>query len=567
MILHPTNQGMIPLRGLVLVLVLINLLAPSSTVRADIGPQPVLPGGSSIKPGEETPIQMVAEIVVMNVRTATEADNNLLKLNPHIYGFSQPSWYTVIADVEADFTMQNPTSESVRMTVWFPLASALENAGWSSGRPGEIAPRIETFQVSVGGNPLDYTVSKLPNPSGADKPPLPWASFPVTFPAQEETIIHVSYMLPLQPAHTGNEVALYYVFQTGAGWAGSIGQAELIVNLPYPASTETLAGKRKTYSRVISHPILEPLPSGAVLEGNQARWTWKDFEPGPENDFEIWLLRPGKWEELEAARAAVEAHPEDGQAWLDLASTYHSLSLYWTNVYLLFSPSYLQPCLEAYQKASELLPEHPAPHVALGLFTLVPYLSEKDAPPEVIQFVQGELQIARELEASNPSLTNKAGISSDNLENALRDYFYNDATATVDAVNRAVYDATQTAEATINYATRAAWAVEKAAGLASRATEMACWAIAEADCTATAPPTTTLTSKPTLTATPFPSATPQPLPTTLPTSSPTTSMLTAETRGDGRGLVIIVIAIVISLVVVGYLALIRSRNREGEKKT
>ena len=52
----------------------------------------------------------------------------------------------------------------------------------------------------------------------------------------------------------------------------------------------------------------------AVLEGNQARWTWKDFEPDPEDDFAVWLIQPGKWQELDTARVAVQANPEDGQA-------------------------------------------------------------------------------------------------------------------------------------------------------------------------------------------------------------------------------------------------------------
>jgi hypothetical protein len=70
-------------------------------VRADVGVQPVLPGGSSIKPGEETSIQMAAEVVTMNVRQATEADNVLVKLNPDSYGYGyQPVWFVAIAESE-----------------------------------------------------------------------------------------------------------------------------------------------------------------------------------------------------------------------------------------------------------------------------------------------------------------------------------------------------------------------------------------------------------------------------------------------------------------------------------
>lgn len=445
---------------------------------------------------------------MINIRPATEADNALVKLTPKTYGLqSHPVWFPAIAEVEADFTMKNPTSDAWSMTVWFPLASALENVDWEFN-PGEIVPRIESFQVSVDGNPVDYAVTELPNPKGADKPLLPWASFPVTFPGEKETVIHVSYMLPLQPSVKGNEMALYYIFQTGAGWAGPIGQAELILNLPYPASVETLAG----------------MPSGAVLEGKQARWTWKDFEPGPEDDFAVWLIQPGKWQELETARAAVQANPEDGRAWLDLASTYHSLSTTDHNTPLIFSPSYLPPGIEAYQKAADLLPEHPASYAGLGLLTLAPYMIDKNAPPEVIQSVQDEFQIARELEAKNPSLAKEAGISRWMLvwlEDALSIYFHNDATASAE---------------------RTAWSTD--------------WAKDTADAALLETPSTTPTKKLTLTAMPIPSTTPQPSPTTPPT--------TAETTGNGKSPVMIVAAGVIGLVVVGYLALKRLRKSAGK---
>ncbi len=127
---------------------------------------------------------MLAERVVMNVRPATEADNTAVSLNPQAYGLqSQPIWFQAVADVQADFTMMNPTGEVVSLTAWFPLASALENADWELN-PDEIPPRIEGFQVTVNGNPVEHAVSELPNPKGADRPLLPWASFPVTFPCR-----------------------------------------------------------------------------------------------------------------------------------------------------------------------------------------------------------------------------------------------------------------------------------------------------------------------------------------------------------------------------------------------
>jgi hypothetical protein len=533
--------------GLILLAVLTDLLV-SRPLQADVGPRPILPVGSNIAPDEETPIQMASEIVVMTVRPAIEADNSGITLNPDWYGFSQyPVWFPAVAEVEADFTMKNPTSDAISMTVWFPLASVLESDRWSL-EPAEVVPRLESFQVSIDGNPVEYGVSLLPNPEGFDKPPLPWASFSVTFPAEKETPIQVSYVLPLQlEIKTWDMMALHYIFQTGAGWAGTIGQAELILNLPYPASAETLAGMLRG-----GEPI--SLPSGGILEGNQARWTWQDFEPGAQDDFSISLLSLATWQKVETARAAVQANPEDGQAWLDLADVYFHLAIYYhlrdvySDHYVLrpatFGFGYIPLGLEAYQRAADLLPEYPTPHVGLGVLNLMPYINDKNASPEVIQFAQDKLQLARELEDKDPML---AGIlhderypSSSSLANTLEDYFRNDATATAEwvawhtqqAQTMIVEPATPTRKPTLT-------------ATLIRAT--------------TSPPTIAETIPATV------SHTTPPLPTRTTTVTPAPSVTPSprdiENIGTGQGQVIVVVIGVIGLVVVSYLALKRLRKR------
>jgi hypothetical protein len=178
---------------------------------------------------------------------------------------------------------------------------------------------------------------------------------------------------------------------------------------------------------------LPAIPAGVILEGNQARWTWKNFEPGAQDDFAAWLMDINEWQKLETAKARVQAQPEDGQAWLELAGIYRSLATGGWNSPSIFSQSYLQPGLGAYRKAAELLPEHPAPHAGLALLTLAPFMKDKNAPPQVMQTVQDELSIARELEAKNPALMEGTGISSLMVEDVLNIYAYNSATATAEA--------------------------------------------------------------------------------------------------------------------------------------
>jgi hypothetical protein len=527
---------------LAVVCVLAGLLVP---MPAEAGArQPVLPGGSSIKPGEKTLIQMASEVVTINIRQATEADNALVNLSPNIYPFQHnPIWFQAIAEVEADFTMKNPTREAISVTTWFPLASALETVDWKL-YSGESVPRIEGLQVVVDSKTVDYRISELPNPKGADKPTLPWASFPVVFPGESETVIHLRYSLPPQPFGE-IEMALYYIFQTGADWFGPIGWAELTLNLPYPASADTVAGM--PFGSLRLPPYYRPsaradLPVNSSLNGNQVHLLWNDFEPGAGDDLAIWLLQPGTWQELETARAKVQANPQDGQAWLDLGSTYYLHLGSEFNSLSIFGTSFLPAGIGAYQKAAALMPGHPAPHAGLGLLALIPFLKYRNAPSDVIQYVQDECQIARELDARNPSLMKAAGISRwllSRCENALDSILFNPATAV--AQETAEGAAEQTANAVMLKTTSATPTMK------DTLTEMP-------------------TQKHTLVATPIPSKTPQPIRSLSPTVFPTEPAEVQAGTGTGSGVsaVIIVAAGIIGVVVAGSLALKRLRKRVGK---
>ncbi len=365
---------------------------------------------------------------------------------------------------------------------------------------------LANFRINSNGTPVEFHISELPNPGGADKPDLPWASFPLVFPAGKDTIIHVSYTVPLSPAAKGSEVALYYVFQTGSGWAGPIGQADLVVNLPYPATAETIADNPK-----ISLPyggigqISTGLPKSVVVNGNQARWSWTNFEPAPEDDFAIWLLKPGAWEGLQTARDAVKSDPGNGKAWLNLATVYHSLSaLPFSNATQLFSPIFLPQAVEAYQKVAALLPDHPAPHTGLGLLALARNPGKGGTiSGAAIKRAQSELTKAQALEAVNPALAKEGLFDSLDLADALSMLNYNDATATVDAATLRAHFSTMTAQATIDYETIAAWKI-------SKGDAQACWPTAAMECTAQAIRSATVKPSPEKT---FPmNITPTPIP-------------------------------------------------------
>lgn len=433
--------------GLILVGVSLFLNA-SQPVKAG-GAQPILPGGSSIQPGGETPIQMVSEVITMDVRMATEADNSLVTLRTDYFPITkQPIWYPAVAEVQSTFRLRNPTSEAVSMDILFPLAAALDIVEWNLSKDDDV-PQIVHLRVNVDGENAEYKISRLPNPKGADRPQLPWAKFQVTIAGEQETTILLNYSVPLQPSISGVEMTLVYTLHPGSGWAGPVGQVDLTINLPYPASTNTLAGIPAGTLQI--PPYYRPslpaaLPARAMLEDNRVSWTWQDLEPDAEDDLAIWLLQPARWLEFESARDAVKADPQDGQAWLELGATYYSFSSNGPEFPTLFSSIYLPKGVQAYQKAVELLPERSAAHAGLALLTLEQYMSGKDAPAEDMQLILDELQITRDLEEKYHSIEKETGRTRWLLAALTTDldfYFGNEATATAELLAWSTHWATR----------------------------------------------------------------------------------------------------------------------------
>jgi hypothetical protein len=492
MVILPRKSLVLSICGLVIGFILLIQMAVSP-VQADMGVQPILPGGSNIQPDGETPIQMASEKVVLNVRPATEMDDTVVIRNPAEYGLTgsfdgSPGMYPAVADVLADFTMVNPTNKAVSMTAWFPLASALETEEWNLN-PGEVVPRIDRFQVLIDSKSLEYEVSEMPNPKGADKPLLPWAGFPVTFPPDEETHVQISYTVPAWWSYEGLAMNFYYILQTGAGWAGPIGKAELIVNLPYPASKETIWN----------------MPEGGQIDGHQVRWTWMDLEPSPQDDFFIQLLLLNRWDELQAARAAVAANPQDGKTWLYLASTYRTLTRgkAYSAARMLpgFGDIYQPLGVQAAQEALRLMPDDGRIHYELAL--LYASALPENASWEDLQPVMDELKVVEELE---PALA-------PNIHDAL-DFL------------------------------GAFWAVETVRAETFSIPDQSATNLPIQKPTNTSSPSYTL----------IPSSTPQPQSITQPT--------TTETKGNGLDWILLVLAGVIGLVVIGYL-LVRIMKLRG----
>lgn len=204
---------------------------------------------------------MVAETVLIEVKNDTTPDS------------------LGSAAVTADFTMRNLGTQDESMAVRFPIAA-------NSGR-GDY-PELTGLAVKVNGKPVPTHRVSYPEPTYMGDN-VPWAEFQVSFPAGQDVAIEVSY--ELKGSGYAPYTAFYYVLETGAGWKGTIGSADITLRLPYPASAQNIV-----LGMEIGWATTTP---GGALQGNEMRWHFEDFEPGPNgavDNMEIALVSPAAWQ-------------------------------------------------------------------------------------------------------------------------------------------------------------------------------------------------------------------------------------------------------------------------------
>ncbi|MDY6877726.1 MAG: hypothetical protein SWK90_16210, partial [Chloroflexota bacterium] len=202
--------------------------------------------------------------------------------------------------VEATFVMRNQGAELESFDVWFPLTTSdgfgssnqVQNFGaWVDEVPVEVSE-------STGRDLLDFEES------------VPWATWPVTFPPGQDTILRVTYdVLPIGYRPFGD---FHYILETGADWQDTIGEATVTIRLPYPVTPENT-----TLDPAVSHHA--PHPDGFQVQDNEVVWRFTNLEPTSDDNVRLNVLEPDRWQALVAAREAVVAAPDSAEAQLELA--------------------------------------------------------------------------------------------------------------------------------------------------------------------------------------------------------------------------------------------------------
>ena len=296
----------------------LTLLLPAAPAGADIAP-PQQPPGSSLAPGQEnTRVRMLAERVLIDVQSGAPEDS-----------LGQ-------ARVSAVFRMQNLGQDAEAIAVRFPVSV---NDGFSHyPEVAELRVEVDSQVVPTRNSaPVDGTDNKIS-----------WTEFDVVFPADELVTIEVSYLLE----GTGEYpfISFDYLLETGAGWAGAIGEVEIILQLPYEASPQNVI-----FDEQIGWSQTTP---GGELDGSQVRWHYEELEPTRADNLQVSLVMPSAWASVLRERDNVAADPGDGEAWGRLGKV--NKEIIYLRRWLRADPVGLelyQLGKDAYQKAVDLLPD------------------------------------------------------------------------------------------------------------------------------------------------------------------------------------------------------------------
>ncbi len=263
---------------------------------ADVAPPETVPGSNINPESESTQVRMVAETVTLTV-SQDPADED-----------------SAVAETRAVFTMRNLGTVEETMNVRFPLSFFNGN----SDGFGDF-PEIDTIAVTVNGKSVPTRRETQPflnsTSSFQERDELPWAVFEVTFSPDQDVLIEVVYNV--QGFGYYPYEVFKYVLETGAGWNGTIGSAEVILRLPYEANSYNVWTEG-----VEGYGDATP---GGVFSANEVRWRFEDLEPTFENNFQFVIVTPSLWQKVLTEDANITKNRDDGEAWGRLAKAYKEI--------------------------------------------------------------------------------------------------------------------------------------------------------------------------------------------------------------------------------------------------
>jgi len=229
---------------------------------------------------------------------------------------------------------------------------------------------------------------------------IPWAVFPVTFPPGEAVTVDVRYSVEGY-GYFPYEI-FRYVLETGAGWNGTIGLAQVIVHFPYPVTDENV-WMVNTEDAGFGNPT-----PGFTLQGQEMRWRFDNLEPDASSNIELMIVSPALWQAALKEEQNVAKNPRDGEAWGRLGKTYKEI-IRMSKGYLrtdAVGRAMFEKSRAAYEQCLQLLPQDSLWHYGYADLLWSKYLFEVyyGALPDsqgLLPLTLSHLQAALEIDPKN----------------------------------------------------------------------------------------------------------------------------------------------------------------------
>jgi hypothetical protein len=228
-----------------LVFVILILILQHINLFADI--KPVVIKAKTIYPNNTTSVRMESEKVVIDL-------------------------YNDSSVVKCCFNMKN-LGEHEKLQIGFP------EMNFYHYRLISKSEKLNRFAVKENGKVLTFYLSdSLKNDEGfrekVDTHQIieDWYLWDGEFQKGESKTIEVQYSLPFGMLYKSNKRFFTYLLSTGANWNGTIGKAEIVVNL----------------KDIEIDSIISQQPNNVEINNNQLIWTFSDFEPTTNDDLKLY---------------------------------------------------------------------------------------------------------------------------------------------------------------------------------------------------------------------------------------------------------------------------------------
>jgi len=279
------------------------ILIPLSPAYADAAPG-AAPGVGGLTPFQyrSTEVQMTYERVEMELQSIPNPDD--------------PGYPNEEVSVTAWFVLHNTGNADEQLQVIFPIDdldicnNSISVLGKRDVEPSTYNIKKGSFTVSVNGTPEATMDVMTVHPYAyvdpiCAKAQFKWAGFNVTFPVDQDVVIRVQYIME----NPGDNII--YFLETGAGWKGPIGHADIVFHLPYIASPEN---------------VIPDTTPGYQFLYNEIYWSLDNFKPSRADNINIDFASVKTWQEIQSMELKIKQDPQDIESYINLANDYEGLS-------------------------------------------------------------------------------------------------------------------------------------------------------------------------------------------------------------------------------------------------